>query len=763
MNQEKAQPTDNRSPGGGPSVAAALFAAAVRHHQAGALDEAERGYRQVLDLDPKHADSLHYLGVIAHQRGKNELAAELVGKAIATNDRDTQSHYHFALVLGALGRSEDAIEHYRTAIALFPNHVSAHLNVALALLAKRQWDEAGAHCRRVLEITPNHPAALNSLGLAFQGAGKLDQAAACFQAALQSKPDMVEALNNHAKLRLDAGNAGEALALLVRALGVRENDESQRLLTACLTSGRPLPATDAVRKLVLRALQEGWTGPDELAGIAESFIKIGPAKEYLHRANEAWPARLPAMDLFGISGLGAISGDVLLRTLLETVRNSDIEIERLLTASRAAILTLAAGAAGELERNEVLGFCCALARQCFINEYVWSFSEGEMERARRLRDALATAAKDGKPFSPAAVAIVAAYFPLHSLDGADLLLQRSWPAAVSELLTQQVREPQAERELRASMPRLTPIEDEVSRAVQQQYEEHPFPRWVKLARPGRARTLNRTLREMFPQSGFVEIERDDGVEFLIAGCGTGQQSIERAQAFAGAKFTAIDLSMASLCYAKRKTRELGIANVDYAQADILKLGSIGRSFDAIESSGVLVAIGDPWGAWRTLISLLQSGGVMSIGLYSEVARRNIVAAQKYLAAQGYRATEEDMRRGRQDIMALDSGSPVKQVTNAGDFFTMSSCRDMLFHVQEHRFALPQIKDFLAENGLVFLGFALDEGALKRYAERFSDDPARTNLDHWHQFEQENPDTFISMYQFWVQKPRAVPTSTEAQG
>ncbi len=156
---------------------------------------------------------------------------------------------------------------------------------------------------------------------------------------------------------------------------------------------------------------------------------------------------------------------------------------------------------------------------------------------------------------------------------------------------------------------------------------------------------------MFPDAPFVPIDKEDGVEFLIAGCGTGQQSIERAQAFAGVKFTAIDLSMASLCYARRKTRELGIANVEYAQADILKLGTIGRSFDAIETSGVLVAIGDPWGAWRILLELLKPGGVMSIGLYSETARRNVVAAQKYLAERGYRANDEDMRRGRQDVMA----------------------------------------------------------------------------------------------------------------
>jgi hypothetical protein len=75
----------------------------------------------------------------------------------------------------------------------------------------------------------------------------------------------------------------------------------------------------------------------------------------------------------------------------------------------------------------------------------------------------------------------------------------------------------------------------------------------------------------------------------------------------------------------------------------------------------------------------------------------------------------------------------------------------LFHVQEHRFTLPQIKTFLAENGLELLGFYLDSNASQRYREQFPDDPAGTDLDHWHAFEQQNPQTFLGMYQFVVQK------------
>ena len=83
---------------------------------------------------------------------------------------------------------------------------------------------------------------------------------------------------------------------------------------------------------------------------------------------------------------------------------------------------------------------------------------------------------------------------------------------------------------------------------------------------------------------------------------------------------------------------------------------------------------------------------------------------------------------------------------------MSECRDMIFHVQEHRFTLPQIKEILGIAELDFIGFSVEPGVIREYAARFVDDASRTNLDYWHYFETEFPDTFRGMYQFWVQKP-----------
>ena len=104
-----------------------------------------------------------------------------------------------------------------------------------------------------------------------------------------------------------------------------------------------------------------------------------------------------------------------------------------------------------------------------------------------------------------------------------------------------------------------------------------------------------------------------------------------------ASVLAVDLSLASLAYARRKAMEFGLANITFAQADILTLGKAARSFDAIESSGVLHHMADPFAAWRALLGLLKPGGFMLVGLYSRLARRNVERTRRFIAERGYGA------------------------------------------------------------------------------------------------------------------------------
>ena len=259
------------------------------------------------------------------------------------------------------------------------------------------------------------------------------------------------------------------------------------------------------------------------------------------------------------------------------------------------------------------------------------------------------------------------------------------------------------------------------------------------------------IRERFPLSPFIDLKREDRVDILVAGCGTGQHSTETARRFKGAQVLAVDLSMASLCYAERQTRALGQNNIQYAQADIMMLSSITQTFDLIETSGVLHHLADPLAGWRVLLSLLRPRGLMLLGLYSETARRDIVAAQNLVKERDYRPTAHDIRRFRKEILACADGTPLKNVTLLEDFFNLSECRDLLFHVKEHRLILPKIAAFLAENNLQFLGFELDLQTKRDYARQFPSDISMTDLAKWHQYETDNPRTFLQMYNLWVQK------------
>jgi SAM-dependent methyltransferase len=467
--------------------------------------------------------------------------------------------------------------------------------------------------------------------------------------------------------------------------------------------------------------------------------------EGMKRAAAAWPQRASARELLGSSAEAAIAADPLLVYVLESTIVRDVDLERLLTCLRRELLLRASEADTEGADAAALAACCALARQCFINEYVFAVTPEEAKRAEQLQGRLVDALAAGSHVFPLWVAAAAMYFPLYLLP-AGALLKLDWKGPAADLIAQQVREPEEERQHRASIPRLTAIEDEVSLKVRGQYEEHPYPRWVHAASSRAPITLNEHLRIQFPTAPFRPLGKDE-IDILVAGCGTGRHPIEVARQYRDARVLAVDLSISSLCYAKRKTPVSLAQQIRYAQADILKLGSRDRTFDLIEISGVLHHLADPLAGWRVLLSLLRPGGFMHVGLYSELARRDVVAARAFIAERGYRSTADDIRRCRQDLLE----SPLKSVARAGDFFSTSECRDLLFHVQESRMTIPQIKSFLVENDLRFIGFEFAPRVLQQYRVAFGSDSALRDLDRWHLYETERPDTFAGMYQFWVQK------------
>jgi SAM-dependent methyltransferase len=463
---------------------------------------------------------------------------------------------------------------------------------------------------------------------------------------------------------------------------------------------------------------------------------------YLARIAGKWPMPVTPAELFGTEGVRPLAEDLFLRCAMEAAMLPGVQLETLLGYARAGLLQLAAGQGGkacEID-DDLVAFACALARQCFINEYLYLPTEAESELAHGLRDRLLQDLASAVAITPLRLAVVAAYFPLRAIPVTEVLLGRDWPASIAGLLRVQLREPLEELRDRSAIPTLAPVKNSVTLQVMHQYEENPYPRWtinplnVFAADQARGRTV-------------PTAEAQAELDILIAGCGTGLHPIQVAQAYPNARLLAVDVSMSSLAYARRKTRELGLRNIEYAQADILELGAIDRRFDIIESVGVLHHLAEPTAGWRVLVSLLRPGGRMCIGLYSDLARRIIVEARAHIAARGYRATAADIRRCRQDI--IRDAERWRMLLAVRDFYSMSGCRDLLFNVMEHRFTIPEIASFLNDNDLSFLAFEPfdDPAVIEKFHETFADAADEASLDQWHRFEADHPETFWGMYIF----------------
>ena len=130
---------------------------------------------------------------------------------------------------------------------------------------------------------------------------------------------------------------------------------------------------------------------------------------------------------------------------------------------------------------------------------------------------------------------------------------------------------------------------------------------------------------------------------LVAGCGTGQHAIQTALRFKNSRIVAIDLSLSSLAYAKRKSTDLGITNIEYLHGDISGLDKFEAIFDLVECSGVLHHMENPMTGWKVLTNCLKKGGLMKIGLYSEHARQHIAKFRAELDKEITTITGEELR------------------------------------------------------------------------------------------------------------------------
>src|SRR5581483_9792102 len=735
-----------------------LLSRASAELRAGRPQSAEPLYRGVLAADPRNAEAEHFLGLALIQSGRLHESADAMLRSIALDPAQPMYALNAGLALSQAGRLDEAERVLRDAIAAAPQAAPLHNALAAVLQSRGAWraaresleraallapeddtvqnnlgyallecGEAGAaeqRLREALRLNPSNAMALNNLGNALLAQGDGAGAEAGYRGAIAIAPGFAGAHYNLGRLLLDEGRTGEALGALTASVRLSPRDPGPWQAFADALAGVRFAAPDpAMEGMLAECLRREDVEPVNLALAALSLLRTERAFEALLEADEpSWDEALRA------------ARRPLFPLLLEAVVVPDARFERLVARLRRAALMRA-----ERDRRagaEETALACAVAQQCFLAGYP---AQETAEEARAL------GGLDPGSASEFALAALAAYRPLAAPAAAP------GSADFARLVRRQITEPAEERRLRATIVSLTGAEDGVSRAVREQYEEHPYPRWDRAPAFVGAYPLGAKLRRLFPHLAPGGLDVPDEPSVLIAGCGTGRHAAITARQYPNARILAVDLSAASLAFAMRRFAELGIANVRFARADLLQLGALQERFDLVECAGVLHHLAEPLAGWRALAGLLRPRGFMNVALYSEAGRAAVVAAKRLIAERGFPPTPDGMRAARAAILALPDGAPEPGVLESADFWSMPGCRDLLFHAMEHRFTPSRIDAALRELDLEFLGFELGAAVKRAYVGRFPGDPSGLDLAGWSAFEAERPATFAAMYQFWVRR------------
>jgi predicted O-linked N-acetylglucosamine transferase (SPINDLY family) len=232
-----------------------IFQKATSLHTAGRILEAQGFYRQLLALEPDHAEALHMIGVALHQTGNSAEALEFLRRAAIRTPQNAAVFCNLGSVLAATGCRDDAISAFdraiilnphfpeafnnlgtalkqsgqlngavaaiERAIAIRPNYPEAHLNLAQAMLDQcRTWD-AITSLQHAISLRANYAEAFNVLGTAMQSAGRFTESIAAYQRAIQIAPNLAEAYGNLGNTLGQVGRLPDAIASLRKAIELR--------------------------------------------------------------------------------------------------------------------------------------------------------------------------------------------------------------------------------------------------------------------------------------------------------------------------------------------------------------------------------------------------------------------------------------------------------------------------------------------------------------------------------------------------------------
>ena len=721
-------------------------------------------YQKVIQIDPNHAVAYNNIGNVLLKLGEYQKAIFHYQKAIQIQPRYADAHNNLGSILMMSGKYEKAIQTFQKIIQTHPNYVAAHNNLGTVLIELREYKKAMTYFQKAIEINPNYAPGYSNLGIVYKELKEFQKSKNTHQQAIKLNPNSAEPYNNLGNTLREMGQYMEALVCYQKSILINPNYEKAifnlaNLLKITLVGNLTQANSASLKESMLFLFRRNDIDHRAIFENAKLLLMVKKNIDQenfrdarfslLSEEKDDTPSQINKSNsvLLKNKAIQDLLKEELFLLILKKTLMADNLLEKIITALRYEILFTFVDSKKNILR-ENFEFIVSVAEQCFLNEYVYFQSKKEDDYVSKLKKEI----ENSKEINELGIAILGCYVPLYSLENIvnKLFNYQSKNISFNDLMTAQIKEPLKEKEISSSIKLFGKISDDISKKVRDQYEEHPYPRWRYAPTNLKTHFLSQLNHEIQPN--VIEINNKFNIpKVLVAGCGTGRH-IFIVKNYLNANILGVDLSLTSLAYAKRKTEELGLKNIEFLQADILQLNNLDRKFDVIECVGVLHHLKDPLAGLKVLLDLLEPHGLLKLGLYSEIARRHIIKAREFIKKNKFNNTIKDIRNCRRMIINEKEEQLLQHISKGSDFYSISSVRDLMFHVQEHRFTLPQISKILINLNLEFLGFADDTYIKKtRFSELFPNDKNNVSLDNWNQFEIDNPTAFRSMYNFWVRK------------
>ncbi|WNO07944.1 methyltransferase domain-containing protein [Teredinibacter sp. KSP-S5-2] len=619
-----------------------------------------------------------------------------------------------------------------------PQNHQANILMAMIKEAVADYNSALDYCHQAQKNSPNNRNYLYLEGVIYVRQKKLDLALAHYKKFFQHYPNDLDALNTVYAIYSSRENKPAQLKTLLNIATLTQlPQEKLQQIYALLAETQHLIFDTITTNGIIALIQAEQISDGLLTRHLTAYL--------IEKYNLSSPQ--PKLNLY------EIFQNNLFYLGIGCTRFSSIEVEKLLTTLREAILTIC------IQRQHVEAVAMpmieGIALQNYLNEYIYPIKDSEQKIITETKKLLEIQTKNKDwhvQQSEGLLLLISMFQPLYELPIRKILLNTpisKWPKSLHKIAQKTLFNIHDELALSEQIPSITPIHDEVSMDVQQHYEEHPYPRWnqifvIPLENIGSAilRYIP-DIRDQLPAPLFNE-----STPILVAGAGTGRHPIIVSKRFPKAKITAIDLSRRSLAYATLKAKQLNINNVNFYHGDILEFDKREQKYHYIECNGVLHHLDNPMLGLERLLQCLHPGGVIKIALYSATARKAITSERDKISKLNIRPNSDSIRSYRQAI--INAPEKHQDLLVFSDFYSLSECRDLLFHQHEICFTWELIREYCHTLDINFLGLVGNQKIIDIYNKEYPNS-ATNDFGKLTELEQKHPYMFRGMYEFLIQK------------